>query len=179
MEKQLETVVSRYTHCVSPVDVKTCWWQIYSHPSVVLYWRRSSYNKPLCQDWHGSRIWQAFCCGVCLCVCVCVCVWQVYLKIDPLPTHTDFLISYTPHYLDTTFLGLGNHVARLIKIQLQWRLLDRMINCSVLLSRKYHVSYHLKKYIIPQSQWHSTGGLQDVCSPPKLSLRLARVCDHF
>ena len=37
---------------------------------------------------------------------VCVCVWQVYLKIDPLPTHTDFLISYTPRNLDTNLWGL-------------------------------------------------------------------------
>jgi hypothetical protein len=50
-------------------------------------------------------------------VCVRVCVWQVYLKIDPLPTHRDFLISYTPRYLDTNLWGLGNHVARLIKIR--------------------------------------------------------------
>ena len=49
-----------------------------------------------------------------VCVCVCVCVWQVYLKIDPLPAHTDFLISYTPRYLDTSFCGMGNDVARLI-----------------------------------------------------------------
>jgi hypothetical protein len=151
MEKQLDTAVSRYTHCVNPVDVKTCWWQIYSHPSVVLYWRRSSYNKPLCQEWRGSGIWQAFCCGVrAWCVCVCVCVRQVYLKIDPLPTHIDFLISYTPRYLDTNLCGMGNDVARLIKIQLHWHLQDRIINCFVLLSRKYNVSYYSKKYVIPQ-----------------------------
>ena len=58
---------------------------------------------------------------------VCVCVWQVYLKIAPLPTHTDFLISYTPRYLDTNLWGLGNHVARLIKIQLHWHLRGRTI----------------------------------------------------
>jgi hypothetical protein len=86
-----------------------------------------------------------------VCVCVCVCVWQVYLKINPLPTHTDFLISYTPRYLDTSLSGMGNDVARLIKIQLHWHLQDRMINRSVLLSRKYIVSYHSKKYVFPQT----------------------------
>ena len=112
-------------------------------------------------------------------VCVYVCVWQVYLKIDPLPTHTYFLISYTPRYLDANFWGLGIHVARLIKIRLHWRLQDRMINCSVLLSRKYHVSNRFKTYVIPQRLWHSTGGLRDVCGPPKLCLRLVTVCGHF
>jgi hypothetical protein len=73
----------------------------------------------------------------CACVlCVCVSVWQVYLKVDPLPTHTDFLISHIPRYLDTNLWGLGNHVARLIKIQLHWHLQDRMINCFALLPRE-------------------------------------------